>query len=186
MSARAMPKRRTKAADRVHQVTVSYAADADRLLLRISTAGKNEFRLWLTRRFTKSLWGLLMGPLEREPGVAGGQAAPGAKDAIMAMCHQEAVLSADFSKKHQPGVPATPGGGEPLAVSAQLTPAGPDQNRLAITTDVGVDINLNLDRQLLHALCHMLVQATTQAEWGLDLAIGEAGQVVAGDRAKVH
>jgi hypothetical protein len=39
----------------LHQITMSHSAEDERLLLRISTTEKNEFRFWLTRRFVQVL-----------------------------------------------------------------------------------------------------------------------------------
>jgi hypothetical protein len=57
--------------DPLHQINISHDSKEDRLLLRISTGTGDEFRLWLARRFTS----LLMGILNKEMGIRGG--APG-------------------------------------------------------------------------------------------------------------
>ena len=49
-------------------MNVSYAAREDRLLLRVSTSEDEEFRIWLTRRYT----GLLLGVLNKEMDDRGG------------------------------------------------------------------------------------------------------------------
>ena len=41
----------------LHQMTMSFSAEDDRLLLRLSTRDMTEYQLWLTRRFVKVLWG---------------------------------------------------------------------------------------------------------------------------------
>ncbi len=51
----------------LHQITMSYAPEEDRLLLRISTADKTEYQLWLTRRFVGVLWTALMKRKEKQP-----------------------------------------------------------------------------------------------------------------------
>ena len=43
-----------------------YSSEQDRILLRISTAEKSEYQLWLTRRFIKVLWGALMITMEKD------------------------------------------------------------------------------------------------------------------------
>ena len=43
----------------LHQLTMSYVPEEDRILFRLSTTDKKEYRLHLTRRFIHVLWGAL-------------------------------------------------------------------------------------------------------------------------------
>ena len=43
----------------IHQLSVSYQAEQDRLLLRVSSTSGQEMRLWLTRRLMLGLWPLI-------------------------------------------------------------------------------------------------------------------------------
>ena len=54
--------------DQLHQINIAHNAKEDRLLLRISSGGGDEYRLWLTRRYT----GLLLGVLNKEMDSRGG------------------------------------------------------------------------------------------------------------------
>ena len=49
---------------------MEYVAEEDRLLLRVQTVDHNEFLVWLTRRYVKQLWPLLVKLLERDPDAA--------------------------------------------------------------------------------------------------------------------
>src|SRR5438132_14300109 len=44
---------------KIHQLSVNYIAEQDRVLVRINTAASEEVRLWLTRRLMLGLWPLL-------------------------------------------------------------------------------------------------------------------------------
>ena len=44
---------------KIHQLSVTYLAEQDRILVRINTTAAKEMRLWLTRRLTVGLWPLL-------------------------------------------------------------------------------------------------------------------------------
>ena len=55
---------------RLHQFNMEYVAEEDRLLLRVQTVDHNEFLVWLTRRYVKQLWPLLVKLLERDPDAA--------------------------------------------------------------------------------------------------------------------
>ena len=43
----------------IHQLSVNYLQEQDRILLRINTSAGEELRLWLTRRLTLNLWPML-------------------------------------------------------------------------------------------------------------------------------
>src|SRR4051812_10274380 len=44
---------------RIRQLSVTYLAEQDRILVRLNTAASEEMRLWLTRRLMLGLWPLL-------------------------------------------------------------------------------------------------------------------------------
>ena len=54
----------------LHQVQLSYDPTEDRAVLRIRTHDNSEFTFWLTRRYVKLLWPVLMQMLESHPQVA--------------------------------------------------------------------------------------------------------------------
>ena len=56
---------------RLHQMTVKYLPTEDRMLLRIATSEKTEYRLWLTRRFIGILWPALGGQLAETADLTG-------------------------------------------------------------------------------------------------------------------
>ena len=84
-------------------MTAEYNPVHDRILFRVSTQKRLEYRVWLTRRIVKSLWGVAIQSFEAEA-FAGAptpvQQQPRVKQAVMSMKHQEAVQDSDFSKKH--------------------------------------------------------------------------------------
>ena len=43
----------------IHQLSVTYLAEQDRILLRVNTHRGEEMRMWLTRRLMVGLWPLL-------------------------------------------------------------------------------------------------------------------------------
>ena len=43
----------------IHQLSVTYLPEEDRILARINTTAGEEMRLWLTRRLMLGLWPLL-------------------------------------------------------------------------------------------------------------------------------
>ncbi|MEP1028816.1 MAG: hypothetical protein ABJI62_03900, partial [Alphaproteobacteria bacterium] len=63
---------------RLHQMTVTYVPTEDRMMLRIATSEKTEYRLWLTRRFIAAMWPALGGQLAQTADLSGLR--PQAKD----------------------------------------------------------------------------------------------------------
>ena len=136
----------------LHQITMSYSTEDDRMLLRVSTTDKTEYRLWLTRRFVRVLWGALIQVLEREPSLKKGLT-PKVKKAVVAMQHHEAVSAADFSRGHDEGYDdLTSNTGPQLVVGGSVTPGDKGLTGLRLKTRDGRDFNFALNKNLLHAL----------------------------------
>ena len=172
--------------DHLHQITFQYDGVEDRLLLRINTLEKIEFRLWITRRVAKRLWDSLLGKLEQE---AGTRAAlpPKAKQAVLSMQHQEAVQSGEFSKTHEEGGQTHPLNKAPLLVAGLEWGAWKDRmGPLTFHTKDGKDFRLNLNEEMLHGLCHLLTSAALRADWRLDLRLGDPAVVVPEKASLLH
>ena len=85
---------------KLHQLKVDYDAEQDRLLMLIATSEGVELRMWLTRRFVKLLWPLLVKLAEEASPRISTQANPEARKALLGIEHQQAVQKADFSKAY--------------------------------------------------------------------------------------
>jgi hypothetical protein len=83
--------------DKLHQINIGFSPEEDRLLLRINTTGKTEYRLWMTRRYVKVLWRMLTKSVESLPDVVA-QAAPESREAVKSFQREEARQAADYSK----------------------------------------------------------------------------------------
>ena len=79
----------------LHQLSMTYSAEQDRVLFRLSTTEKTEYQMWLTRRFVHVLWGALKQTFERDAALKSA-ITEDVKDAILGMEHQEAVQKTDF------------------------------------------------------------------------------------------
>ncbi|MBT5938891.1 MAG: hypothetical protein HOG95_03110, partial [Rhodospirillaceae bacterium] len=44
--------------DALHQMTAEYNPAEDRILFRVNTVEKTEYRVWLTRRLVRQIWGV--------------------------------------------------------------------------------------------------------------------------------
>lgn len=155
-------------------------------MLRIGTKEQTEYQLWMTRRFVRVMWGALVQTIERDPALSEGLM-PDVKKAVMAMEHQESIQAADFSQDHaKDNVNLTSNTGALLVTGGQVKPVNGDLTRINLKTEAGTGIEFSLNKQLLHALCHMMVTSARTAEWDLELAIGDPQVVVPADAGQLH
>lgn len=172
----------------LHQMTMSFSAEEDRLLLRMSTTEKTEYQFWLTRRFVRVLWGALIKTIENEPDIKRA-IEPATKRAVMAMEHQAAVGKSDFSRDHEAGHRnVTEESGPLLVIGGSVRPPKGKAGLtvLNLQTRGGHTVNVGLNKNLLHALCRLLIDTTTHAGWDLGLTVGDAAVLAPGDRSRVH
>jgi hypothetical protein len=117
----------------IHQLSVTYQAEQDRVLLRVNSTSGEEMRLWLTRRLMLGLWPLLTKlqtdqVLKMESAGAEIQRADEELRSMLAEFRKEELLQrADFQTPYQ-DKPNLPLGAEPLLVTdvdASPLPNGP-------------------------------------------------------------
>ncbi|MAY66575.1 MAG: hypothetical protein CMM77_05565 [Rhodospirillaceae bacterium] len=174
-------------------MTVTYVPTEDRMMLRIATSEKTEYRLWLTRRFIATLWPALGGQLAQTAdlsglrpqsndadGPAGASEPPAAavppkvRDAVLGMEHQAAVQESDFSRKHdEDTVDLTANTGPMVVTGAKVKPWDGKKLVLGFQTSNDMNVTVTLDKKLLHGFCHMVATTVQKAGWGLALTVGE-------------
>lgn len=109
----------------IHQLSVTYLPEQDRILVRINTTAGEEMRLWLTRRLMLGLWPLLSKAMtERLLRLeAAGSSLDAADDQLKQMLtdfrKQEFLQHADFATPYRKTetAPELPLGEEPLLVT---------------------------------------------------------------------
>ena len=168
----------------VHQMSVTYVGEQDRILLRINTTQGEEMRLWLTRRLMLGLWPALNNAIAGSASPA--QPASAAVDAparrMLAEFQRQAFLQkSDFATPYAAPEAALPLGPEPLLVSeVQLTPlarsvgGGTPQPQIRIHFQEKLSrgtpqrgFQLELAPQLSHGLLHLLERALQESQWGI-------------------
>ncbi len=150
---------------------MAYNAQEDRILLRILSAERAEFRFWLTRRYVKLLWQVLMRLMERDP-VAAVHADEKVRRTVLGFQHQQVVSGGEFAKPFDEGVKAFPLGEAPVLLS-RITGKQPvlQQQQLCLHPEQGQGIDLGVDAGLLHMISKLLTDAVKQSDWNLSLAI---------------
>jgi hypothetical protein len=157
---------------RLHQLKVDYVAEQDRILMLIATSEAVEVRLWMTRRFVKLLWPLLVRLAEEASPRIRTQANPEARRALLGLEHEQAISRADFSKPFEQLPRSMPLGEAPLLLARIET--GHDRNGqpvLAMHPANGQGVTLTLDSVLLHSLCRLLQAAVSKSDWDMELRL---------------
>jgi len=154
------------------QIQISFSETEDRFLLRISTTDNEEFRFWITRRFTSHLFPLMIETIQAIPDVAA-QTNTETRDAVMDFQREQATQGADFStpfsnKNQQTVYPL----GEQAVLVAKGTLLQQSENLFNLSlkdvNDLGIDFSFNTDiLYLLHKLLHDSLQRTN---WGLSFS----------------
>jgi len=169
---------------KLQQLKVDYSAEQDRLLTLIATDDGQEVRMWLTRRYVKLLWPLLVKLAEDASPRIRTQASAEARKALLGIEHEEAVNRADFSKAYEKKSRSTPLGEDPLLLGRIQT--GHDRKGrpvLALHPAEGQGITLTLDSVLLHSLCRLLQAAVKKSGWDIELKLPEPEAAGAEPRA---
>jgi hypothetical protein len=153
------------------QISCSYQADEDRVLMRARLTDKDA-RMWFTRRMTLQFLASINKIFDHLSGV---QAQPQDQREAVSEFRRDAALSqANFETPYQDEdlEPYPPDG--PLLVK-KLNVAALDNGgvRLTFIENGPEGIQLNLGEKELHAVVHMLKQTAAKAQWALGAHLGK-------------
>lgn len=161
----------------IHQLSVTYLAQQDRILLRVNTTASEEMRLWLTRRLMLGLWPLLSRLLTDH--LLKLEAAGSALDAsgqelrrmLSEFRKEEFLQHADFDTPYQDKA-SLPLGEEPLLVTdVDAAPLPGGRLRLAFNErpaqagDKQRSFQMDMEPKLMQGLMHLLEQALGHSQW---------------------
>jgi hypothetical protein len=162
---------------KIHQLSVNYLAEQDRILVRVNTAASEEIRLWFTRRLMLGLWPLLSKLLTEHllKLEAAGSSLESADEALKKMLadfrKEQFLQQADFDTPYDENQQTLPLGAKPMLVTdvdASPQPSG----RLRLTfnerlpkADEPRNLNLDLDPKLMQGMMYLLEQALQRSQW---------------------
>ena len=164
----------------IHQLSVTYLSEEDRILARINTTAGEEMRLWLTRRLMVGLWPLLSkvmtGHLLRleAAGTSLDAASEDLKTMLADFRKQEFLRSADFETPYKEAEASLPLGAEPLLVTdVDAAPLPNGRLRLSFNETLpgkpaGAEprrFQMEMEPRLMQGLLHLLEQALSQSRW---------------------
>ena len=149
----------------ISQLQVSHDGVQDRLMLRIATNAKEEIRAWITRRFLRELWVPLVSVMLDHL-----SAPPVTPDINGQAAAQAAAPAGNFDEPYRDDNLSYPLGKNPLLVSeVQMEPTGPNSVRMTLREARERSFTINLNADLMQALCAMLRATSEQAGWALTL-----------------
>lgn len=175
----------------LHQLQLTYHAEEDRAMLRVSFLAEaealHEVRLWLTRRLAKNLWATLLKTMEAQLTMNKPEAIQ-AHAELINMAHQESVSEiaarGDFNRPFDSHAQTYPMGETPLlVVNAQfkVTPGQPGM-RINFIAPNGYNLEIGLSETMLHGFCALLQKIAHSAEWELTLRLPEETHVLPATR----
>jgi hypothetical protein len=156
---------------KIHQMQITFIPVEDRLMFRLRTTTRIEFKLWFTRRYVKLLWQALQKMLNNtQPTTI---ADSHTRQAIMSLEHEEVLSRVDFQTRYveEPGI-SRPLGEQPVLVSKiQIKPGTDNTQVLCLHPEQGQGLDLVFDSTLLHSFCKLLEEGVQKADWDLDCRI---------------
>jgi len=157
----------------ISQLQMTYSAEEDRILFRLNTSAQEEFRFWLTRRYSQLLIQALNSHKAADPDVVA-QPTNDARQAVQDFKREAAQEKGDFKSEFREST-SFPLGNAP-AVAFKLSYKVEDGVlKLSMQPKEGQGINLVLDSNLNFNVTKLLKGASDKAGWGLDW--GEAAVV---------
>lgn len=156
----------------IHQIQMAYNAQEDRILLRVLSTQRAEFRFWMTRRYVKLLWTVIVKMLERDPAAAV-HADESARRTVLGVQHAVTVEKGEYSKPYDDaGAKVLPLGVEPVLLARVTGKHGENEQRtLSLHPQQGQGIDIGVNTALLHMISKLLTDAVAQSDWDLKLAI---------------
>ena len=162
----------------IHQMSVTYLPEQDRILMRINTTEGEEMRMWLTRRLMVGLWPLLSKLLTEHllklesAGASLAGANPELKKMLADFRKEEFLQHADFDTPYEEGQPEHPLGEEPLLVTdvdAAPLANGPLRLNFNERPPNGASkprsFQMEMQPKLMQGLMHLLDHALLQSQW---------------------
>lgn len=185
----------------IHQLSVNYIQEHDRILVRINTTASEELRLWFTRRLTLGLQPMLQKIVAewvakqeavKSESISPTAAADAQTQAMLAeFKREESLQQSDFKTPYKPPK-ALPLGPEPLLVTEiSVTPLPAGQLQMSFTEKLPLPdgqssanprgFRVALEQKLAHGFVHLLSQAVTTSQWVVEAALAAKDELLPGE-----
>ena len=150
----------------IHQIQFQFLSIEDRMLLKINTTTKEEFRFLLTRRFVSLLYPILTKILHGHESISIHQ-----NDRIrheMINLQQEAAIQKiNNAIPYQCNQHTRPLGSKPILLAKISTSSKNNVLQLTLEPAKGPGISFTIDQNLIHLLRHLLLDCLEKTDWQL-------------------
>jgi len=160
----------------ISQMQMLYVPEEDRILFRVNSADNQQFRLWLTRRYSQLLLKILKTHMDADPDVSI-QTTPEAKEAVQSFKQEKAMQGANFEEKFKEKAQESAlalGDDVPLAYRLNYRIEG-EILHLGIEPRQGKGVTLAINRDINTSLTRLIGVAVQKAEWQLGRLPDNAG-----------
>ncbi len=175
------------------QLNLSYVADQDRILLRVGLSDQSELVVWLSYRITRMIWQLLNSEAHL-PSAHSIQADTSPSQAVQQFKQEvqttEALQKMDFQSPYKPRQEVV--NNQPMLVTNVLLHSQDGKPQaLEMPCLEGINVRINLNQELILALCNMLQLSAKEAAWNLmnappTLATSAPILVIDSDKKMLH
>ena len=153
----------------LHQVSVAYQAEEDRLLVRIRTRQAQLLEVWLTRRLMVRLWPALdqaVTTLTLQSVTRGSTVMPEAKQMMSRAAKDRSREGADFQSPFDDQGVSRPLGERPMLVQeVDLAHPTPQALSLTLRDSARRELTMRLEGDLLNNVHTLLEAALRASEW---------------------
>lgn len=175
----------------IHQLSISYLHEQDRILVRINSADAQEIRLWLTRRLCLGWAPVLRDTLDAKPTTADANRASGLDGRSVPAWASEFqrlqnLKDSDFSTPFKSDAQSWPLGSAPLLVTTVHMAPGTDGG-VELRFEESLSENQTQERsfqaalapKLMHGFMHLLEHALDMSEWEQVPTVTQLGSTTA-------
>ena len=151
----------------IAQLNLAYDAHQDRLLFRVALFDNSELQIWLTNRVAKEIWQLLSGKTHLP---TASSIAPQASPAEAVAQFQQELQATEALQKMDFKTPYTARdevmNNQPMLVTNVLLHSQNGKPQaLELPCLEGINVRINLNQELILALCNMLQLSSKEAAW---------------------
>ncbi|HQN65484.1 MAG TPA: hypothetical protein PLR90_02285 [Methylophilus sp.] len=157
----------------IQQLNMAYNPNQDRVLFRIGLQDDSELQIWLTYRVSRQLWQLL-GNKTNLPTAQSTQLTATPQQALQRFEQEaqtmETLQKMDFSTAYQPRQKVQ-NDTSMLAVQLRYVEDNPMVPVLHMTCLEGMTASINLNHEMILAICNMLQLTAKEAGWDMGAAV---------------
>jgi hypothetical protein len=154
--------------DAISQLQMVYVAEEDRILFRVNSTDKKEYRFWVTRRYAMLLAKVLGDHKQSDPDISS-QVTQQAKAAVQTFKKEKAMDDATFGEKFKGEGNEYPLG-QDVQLAFKLSYNLKDNGTLHLTVQPknGQGINIVLNQDINTTLTQLLITAGSKGNWKLE------------------